>query len=351
MSSHAPVHRPRRLWVGPAVALGTAVVLVGVVEVVARTWVVPELLSFLPIYAADEVAGYRLKSGVDAYAFGARVRTNSVGFRGPEWSRVPAPGVLRIALIGDSLAFGFGVAFEQTVGEALARRIARRCGRACEVLNFGVPGYNAAQQLAVLERLALPFRPQLVLVLPCSNDHEPALWVDDEGAMHWGERGQPGTHATPRGVPRRARWGVLRHSGLAVWIKSTWLRWQADRTPVPQGHWMGMLTAGPVPSPIDQRVLLPLRTMYERCAAQRIPMVVGLFAGDDRYRLALRELVARTGVPALELLELFPEAHSWAELCAQFSLGWDSHPNAEAYARWANGLFELLEKHRLLPSK
>ena len=66
------------------------------------------------IYEVDGVAGYRLKPNVSEYAFGAQVDTNSHGRRGPEWSASKSDDSYRVALIGDSLAFGFGVPFEQT---------------------------------------------------------------------------------------------------------------------------------------------------------------------------------------------------------------------------------------------
>ena len=43
---------------------------------------------------------------------GEDVRTNAYGFRGPEISDKPAPGVARIAFVGDSIAMGWGVAEE-----------------------------------------------------------------------------------------------------------------------------------------------------------------------------------------------------------------------------------------------
>src|SRR5262249_13517688 len=113
------------------------------------------------------------------------LQTNRYGFRGPDWTTEKDPAIFRIALVGDSHAFGFGVSFEQTVGERLASLLAVKTGRRVEVLNFGVSGYNSQQELAVFRSDVLAFAPGLVILLPCNNDHEPALRVDSAGYLHW----------------------------------------------------------------------------------------------------------------------------------------------------------------------
>ena len=47
-------------------------------------------------------------------------------------------------------------------------------------------------------------------------------------------------------------------------------------------------------------------------------------------------------VPVLSLPSLFPEVRGWSEFVARFGLGWNSHPNAEAHRRFAEGLSELV---------
>src|SRR5262249_304618 len=64
--------------------------------------------------------GYTLIPNLRATAFGVDLSTNHWGFRGPEWSVIKEAGTFRIALIGDSHAFGYGVPFSQTVGERLS---------------------------------------------------------------------------------------------------------------------------------------------------------------------------------------------------------------------------------------
>ena len=338
-----------------AVSAVTLLVLAVVLEIVARVFLAREMTSFKPVYTVDEVAGYRFKPNVSEYAFGAQLDSNSHGRRGREWSRRRAPGIFRIALIGDSIAFGFGVPFRDTVGEVLARLVQERSGVACEVLNFGVPGYNARQERAVLEGQAMGFGPDLVLVLLCSNDHDPELWVDDEGHLHWGRPGTADSRVESEQTPRQDRWGMWRHSALLTYVKFVWSRYQAGKmasaTSTEPTGWMAGFKPGPVPRHLDAAVLQPLRDMAKLCKEHGVPLVVSSYAEQLEYRRTVQAFAAESGYPTLELLTLFPEVTSHEDLCRKFSLGWDSHPNAEAHARWARGVVDLLAARGLLPTK
>ena len=66
---------------------------------------------------------------------------NSEAFRDRETSREKVEGVVRVVLLGDSVAFGHGVPVEQDVADQLEVAL----GDGYEVLNFGVGGYNTRQ--------------------------------------------------------------------------------------------------------------------------------------------------------------------------------------------------------------
>ena len=53
-------------------------------------------------------------------------RVNELGLRGPETTREKPPGVRRIALLGDSIAFGYWVADEQASRASWKRSSGRR---------------------------------------------------------------------------------------------------------------------------------------------------------------------------------------------------------------------------------
>ncbi|MDD5629009.1 MAG: hypothetical protein PHU21_08090 [Elusimicrobia bacterium] len=65
-----------------------------------------------------------------------RIRTNSLGFRGREWSAPAAPGVRRALLVGDSFVWGRGIADESgLLDRRLERELSARGGGKWEVIN------------------------------------------------------------------------------------------------------------------------------------------------------------------------------------------------------------------------
>lgn len=129
------------------------------------------LRSIIAPHPSDEII-YDLRPGLDVKFQGARVTTNSCGMRGPDRPVRKEPGTFRIALLGDSFAFGWGVEYEQSFAHVLEGRLNEALGGAgrVEVLNFGVPGYSTFQEVAKLRETGLDFDPDLVLVYFIEND-------------------------------------------------------------------------------------------------------------------------------------------------------------------------------------
>lgn len=171
----------------------------------ARLWamrVVLLLVSFVIIFAAGEVVcrllglgawiypkgmyrtsdipalGVEFTPGFTGRAYGTPVRINSRGFRGPDVSTTPAPGVYRIACVGDSVTFGMGVKEEEAWPAVLARDMAPPPGfDRVEVINEGVPGYNLRQDLTVLAEKTLLFSPNVIVLGVVANDMDPEYVV------------------------------------------------------------------------------------------------------------------------------------------------------------------------------
>ena len=95
---------------------------------------------------------------------------NSLGMRGPEVAEEKPGGITRVAVIGDSIAFGYWVE-EQ---DAFPRQLEAMLGgpRRAQVLNFGVPGYDLEQYVETVRARALAFAPDVVVVAFCLNDLE-----------------------------------------------------------------------------------------------------------------------------------------------------------------------------------
>jgi len=96
-------------------------------------------------------------------------RTNEHGFRGASVARERREGVERWAVLGDSFTFGTAINEEETLPVQLAQRV-NALGRRVEVLNWGVPAYNARESTALLAALQPSFKPDKVLYVLYIND-------------------------------------------------------------------------------------------------------------------------------------------------------------------------------------
>lgn len=110
---------------------------------------------------------YDLRPNVHSRAWGTNVDINAQGYRG----RMPDPAFqgFRIIVLGDSITFGNFLDLESTYAYQLSD-ILNTCGMACEVLNFGIGGYDTLQEVALLEHRGLAYKPDLVVVGFCLND-------------------------------------------------------------------------------------------------------------------------------------------------------------------------------------
>lgn len=109
---------------------------------------------------------------------------NADGMRDRSFPRAKPEGVTRIAAIGDSTTYGFGVRSEESwpkqLEDSLASQHRNLCARRFEVLNFGVPGYSIAQEQVVLEHRALRFDPDFVVLVLSLNDWSSASIAIDQ---------------------------------------------------------------------------------------------------------------------------------------------------------------------------
>ena len=136
------------------------------------------------LYRPSLVPGlsYEMVPGRNGSFEGMSVRTNSLGMRGAEPSAAD-PSLVRVAVVGDSFTFGFGVPEEQTYASVLAGILNRSPAgrqRRFEVLNLGVVGYNTQDEAVVVERRAVALDPRLVIVGYVLNDPE----IDPRPSLH-----------------------------------------------------------------------------------------------------------------------------------------------------------------------
>ncbi|HVQ35407.1 MAG TPA: SGNH/GDSL hydrolase family protein [Candidatus Bathyarchaeia archaeon] len=159
----------------PAVLLGIAVavaILAGVeallrivgfqreIAPVALRFGYPNPREITDLFRPDPRLFWRFEPG-SVFDAEAPVPINAKGYRGPLPREPRAPGRLRVAVAGDSVAFGSASCWPEILAAS----------RELEVLNFGVPGYSIVQGLRQLEEDIAPLRPDVVVIAYGWNDH------------------------------------------------------------------------------------------------------------------------------------------------------------------------------------
>ena len=143
-------------------------VVAGLLEIGARVYAPQPMLPYIP--SADARLIYELNPQWP--------EINSRGMRQEEI----APAMLKdhfvIAAIGDSHTFGFrSTERERTFPARLQHYLTKQTAQPITVLNFGVSGYNMAQELEVLRAKALPLQPDLVVLQYTINDEHISNWI------------------------------------------------------------------------------------------------------------------------------------------------------------------------------
>lgn len=283
----------------------------------------------------DPRVGFVHKAEAELEIEGALARTDALGMR----RRPAGPGpeeALRIVVLGDSVAFGFGVGDEQTLAHQLERQLtAARPADARPVVarTVAVPGWN--QQAAVhflldhLDRYA----PDLVVYVPVNNDLSDGYGVYESGHRQFLQHGfVPG--ASDPWLPVNA------DRTLAAALELVRVARQEGRAPPDVLAALGPLALSADLSRESTRRydanLASLALLADVLAGQDARLVLAPY-GADPYFAHLFARVARE-LPELPVVPLF------ARIDPAFSLPTDPHPNPTAQgvmATWiARGLLE-----------
>jgi len=109
---------------------------------------------------ASNVSGTLVRS-----EFSHQLRFNRYGMRGRDVSLTKPSGLSRIAVLGDSFAWGWGVEESELFTTIIEQKIPNT-----EVLNFAVPGYGPVQYYLQTDKV-LSFNPDVVVIVFClAND-------------------------------------------------------------------------------------------------------------------------------------------------------------------------------------
>ncbi|MBI3619164.1 SGNH/GDSL hydrolase family protein [Candidatus Peregrinibacteria bacterium] len=155
----------RNIVINTGLMIGTVLVFFALGEITLRGTGIEAGHPVPPqIYRSSEnpEIGYELKPLLHASAYRSTVTTNSQGFRSPELD----PAKKTIAILGDSIAFGYGLEDDQTI----ASRLSDLLGGKENVLNSGVPGYNLRQETATYAQKIAKLHPSTLVIIFYFND-------------------------------------------------------------------------------------------------------------------------------------------------------------------------------------
>lgn len=103
--------------------------------------------------------------------FDAYVSFNQQRFRGTAETKMEAaPGVLRIATLGDSFTMGWGAENDQSYPARMQVLLQEKLGRPVEVLNAGVGGTGTGEQALYYRRWVARFHPEIVVLAVNASD-------------------------------------------------------------------------------------------------------------------------------------------------------------------------------------
>jgi len=282
------------------------------------------------IFAADDdpLVGYTLKPDAELSIYDGKISTDHLGLRrqpGPP----PAADALRVVVLGDSIAFGFGVDDDQCLAARLEARLAELRGpgeRPVACRTVAVPSWNHRAAPAFLLDHWDELRPDLVLYLPCRNDV-----CDTDGATAEGQRRVTPDCTSP-------------DPWLSVSVR-TLVQNDARRLLVGNGGELGEPDLGE--DALFSDTCAESRRRHDECARSVVRLdrllgergcrlaVVWNTLSDYTWFLSERLAQFAPDLPAIALLDMTRE---------EFTLGYDPHPNAESidvWARWlAAGLVE-----------
>lgn len=329
-----------------ALVLGSLVVALGAAEVVTRTWFpVAYRRPVEPppthgwtrvIHQVSSTPGltYELRPGAEGDEKGSHIVVNALGMRGPLPLEPKPLGSLRIATLGDSVAFGFGVDESQMFTRVLEQKLNARAERKhdYEVLDFAVTGYSSREEASVLEFKALPLAPDLVLVAYYLND-------PDFGPVN-----------ALRMAFHKAEW--WEHSSLLRLIAGK--RQELDEQRLGGGDYYRWLHNESTPE--WKSVPQAFARMREVCAARSLKVVLAIFPTFKNYErwpdYPYGELHAQVRRAAQEqqfvVLDLLDVYRASGESPARIKFDPD-HPGAVGHELAARALLQLLlERHEEL---
>jgi hypothetical protein len=248
---------------------------------------------------------------------GTTLRTNRWGMRDRDYELHPPPGTFRIAMTGASFVMGDGVndheVFEQIVEDRINASQTEPAGRV-EILNFGAPAFSPVQQLLLLQRSILDFRPDVLFMVGHETD----------------------MHNSARHTSRMFRNGVT--------IPYPFLDSMLVEAGVTRDLTLDEATERLHRPPFGREIVRwSLEQIAATCLAHGITPV-WIYARTPSHDLTAEELsflkrtAANAGFTVMDISDAYGDVDD-AELRVA---AWDGHPNARAHRMLADRLYRAL---------
>jgi lysophospholipase L1-like esterase len=288
-----------------------------------------EIRRYMTVLVLDDRLFFKNPAGYRGTYQHVEIATNELGLR-ERVLKPHFPGERRILVLGDSVAFGWGVKVEDAFPRQLEQKLSLSSAGVVETINSGVPGYNSAQELAFLQMYGARLQPDMVLLLYVDNDIE----AIDPGRVHMG------VLPNPLRDPRGAADYFLSQSRFYFMLRHI--------LPVLAGA--GSSSAAEMhQTPGWRESMRSVQEMARFCHATGQPMVVLHFRmTDDPISQALnQDLEARAHADGFYFSDTLPwfTGRNIRQLTNSFI---DTHPNAEGHRILAEGTARFMLDHGVM---
>lgn len=258
--------------------------------------------------------------------FVLNTKLNSYDCRDPEWVLPKPPGLRRIAFVGDSFTYGWGV---EDVADRFTDRLQAKFeqqNRAVEVMNVARPGWGTGDHVQRLPDILERFSPDEVVLGYVLNDIEDLV---------------PRPEGSNPTRPPEPQWF---NPDTSCFVDFLWRRVWLPRMPSVSGYqeWLagGYADAAVWSSQCER--LLKLRDMcMERGATFRVAILPYLRegsgqAGEAAIRAQVADALRSVGVEVLDL----KAAIATVRAAALTVNAGDAHPNARAHELFAEEIWK-----------
>jgi lysophospholipase L1-like esterase len=275
------------------------------------------------VVSPDPLIGHEHGPDRKARLMGAEVETNSKGQRDREIAYERTPGVLRVAMVGDSLTEGWGVPFESTFSKRI-ERLYEAAGTKAEVVNLGVGNWNTVQEVQYFLTKGYKYSPDIVVLNYFVNDAEPTPARREPPSM------------------------LLQYCYSCVFFKGrldTVLRQLTTRQDWAE-FYLGLYDGGKSKGWLDAKAAI--KRLADYCKRNNIKLLIAHLPelhDVQNYRFGqvaelVQQVAQENNAPFVDLLPNL-QSHASSDLWVTPP---DPHPNAFANELIAAGLFSALQK-------